>query len=288
MLLRAANLAETQYLEPGFGARPPTGYGFNYDRVYNMQDNRTGLNVDFMSYASYAQAKYDPVALLNPEILLKSSQKIFSTFFQHFVNSDISQENGSWVYQPIGHDLKVGPLMKDMPVQYLPNGTIAPKFEDIPRRNTNQTATGTLTSRIEVLRMNLVAFWISTSILAWLTITLIVFITVQRRYLDGMQRNIECIADVLVLIAGSEHLLAVIKEKGIDTILREDNILTCLGWFRDPDGTMRWRIELVEHKQVQMRPTPLGTPYAPVHEEDDKDEGATLSAEVARPGSRLL
>jgi hypothetical protein len=39
-------------------------------------------------------------------------------------------------------------------------------------------------------------------------------------------RNVECIADVLVLIAGSERLLAVIREKRFETILEEDKILT--------------------------------------------------------------
>ncbi|KAI2481643.1 hypothetical protein Ptr902_07438 [Pyrenophora tritici-repentis] len=57
-------------------------------------------------------------------------------------------------------------------------------------------------------------------------------------------RNVECIADVLVLIAGSERLLAVIREKGMDTIIKEDKVLTQIGWFRDEDGTIRWRIDL--------------------------------------------
>jgi hypothetical protein len=80
-----------------------------------------------------------------------------------------------------------------------------------------------------------VAFWISTSILIWIIITSVVFIAVQGHYLGGLHRNIECIADVLVLIAGSGRLLAIIEEKCVYTILREDKILTRLGWFRDPD-----------------------------------------------------
>ena len=272
MLLRAAHLSEVQFLEPGFGTTMRTGFGIEYDRVYNMRDNRTGLNVDFMSYASYAQANYDPTALLDPEILLNKSQKIFSAFFQHFVNNDISQENGSWAYQSIDSELEIAPPLKGMPASFLPNGEVAPRFEDIPQRNTSRTAVGTLSTRIEVLRMNLVAFWISTSILAWLTVTLIVFIALQRRYLGGMMRNVECIADVLILISSSERLMGVIKEKGIDTILEDDQILTRLGWFKDPDGTMKWRIELTEDEQMQLRPISLGTAYAPVPEEDEGDE----------------
>jgi hypothetical protein len=86
---------------------------------------------------------------------------------------------------------------------------------------------------------------------------------------------VECIADTLVLIAGSERLLAVIREKSVDTILKEDKILTRLGWFRDADGTMPWRVELVEEDQVQTRPIRLGSGYTPVldgSEEDDADD----------------
>lgn len=79
-----------------------------------------------------------------------------------------------------------------------------------------------------------------------------------------MMRNIECIADVLGLIAGSARLLAAMSEKGIDRFLKEDETLTRFGWFRDHDGTMRWRIDLVDDKQVHMQPIHLGTGYASV------------------------
>jgi hypothetical protein len=211
---------------------------------------------------------------------------VFSTFFQHFVNNNITKNDGGWVYQPIGQELKVNQPMVNMPTQYTPDGLVAPKFEDVVR-NSSQTTTATISTRVEVLRMNEVAFWISASILIWLIITIIIFASVQRKYYGGMMRNVECIADVLVLIAGSERLLAVIKEKGIDTILKEDRILTRLGWFRDPDGTMRWRIELVEDEHVQMQPIPLGTSYVPVPGEDDGDVGSFVtSAEASTRGSR--
>jgi hypothetical protein len=160
----------------------------------------------------------------------------------------LPQEDGGWAYQTIGVDLTVNPPMKGTRTQVLPNGEVAPRFENIHSHNTSRTVTATLTARVEVLRMNLVAFAISTSILAWLAITTIVFMAMQSRYLGGMQRNVECIADVLVVIAGSERLLAVVKEEGIDTVIEEDMILTRLGWFKDPNGSMRWRIELIEHK----------------------------------------
>jgi hypothetical protein len=149
--------------------------------------------------------------------------------------------------------------------------TLLPKYEDV-HRNTSKTITATLSTRVEMLHINPVAFWIATSILIWLIIVIIIFASVQRKYYGGMMRNVECVADVLVLIAGSERLLAVIKEKGIDTILKENKILTRLGWFRDPDGMMRWRIELVEDEQ-QMQLIPLSTSNAPVVEDADTEEG---------------
>jgi hypothetical protein len=247
------------------------------DKVFNMRDNRTGMNADFMSYATYAQVGFDPDAMLDPQIFLKTSQRIFSTFFQHFVNSKISHETGSWAYQPLDAVLDANPPMSGQAVPLTPNGTEAPRFQDVPSRVTDRIAQATLSTRVEVLRINPVAFWISTSILVWIIITLVVFTAMQRRYLGSMQRNTECIADVLVLIAGSERLLTVIKEKGIDTILKEDNISTRLGWFRDPDGTMRWRVELVEQEQVQMQPIRLGQVYAPVQSDNDEVDADDIS-----------
>jgi hypothetical protein len=255
------------------------------DRVYNMRDNDTGLNIDFMSYAAYADTGHDPTALLDAKTLAEKSQKVFSTFFQHFVSNNLSSEDGNWVLQPFGQQLKINPPMEFLPLQYTPGGSVAPNFEDIVR-NTSRTVTVTISSHVEMLRMNTVAFWIATSILIWLLITIAIFASVQRRYYGGMMRNVECIADILVLIAGSERLLTAIRENGIDTIMKEDRLLTRLGWFRDTDGTMRWRIDVVDDEQVQMQPIRLGTEYAAIpdgneNEEDDGHETANNESPMA-------
>ncbi|KAJ8117434.1 hypothetical protein OPT61_g1379 [Boeremia exigua] len=244
------------------------------DKVFNMRDNTTGLNTDFMSYAAYAQAKLDPTALLDADVLLNTSRKIFSTFFQHFVNNNVSAEQGGYAYQPAGlHDDMTPPFANFEGItRYTPKGDIAPRFQDV-HRNTNKTVTATLSTRVEVLQINTVAFWIATGILIWLIIIIVIFASVQRRYYSGMMRNVECIADVLVLIAGSDQLLAAVKEKGVNAILKDNNLLTRLGWFRDPDGTMRWRIELVESDQgVLMQPISLNSSYAPVPGDEGLEE----------------
>jgi hypothetical protein len=166
--------------------------------------------------------------------------------------------------------------MDNQSIQYTPDGSVAPKFEEIVR-NTSETTTAIMHTQVEMLQMNYVAFWIATSILIWLIITIIILASVQRKYYGGMMRNIECIADMLVLIAGSERLLEVIREKGFDAIVKEDKILTRMGWFRDSDGTMRWRIDLVEEDQVQMQPIRLGDGDTPVSDGNEQSEVDVVS-----------
>ncbi|KAH3984651.1 hypothetical protein HBH98_160680 [Parastagonospora nodorum] len=246
------------------------------DNIFNMRDNATGLNLDFMSYAAYQQVGSDPLALLDPERLLRTSQKVFSTFFKHFSQHNVSQEYGGQVFQPVGKDLKIDPpvttlLVQDAPwepkpiplAQLTPNGSVAPRFEDVVR-NTSQTTTATTSTRVEVLRINPVAFWLSTGILIWLIITISIFTAVKKRYYSGMMRDVECIADVLVLIAGSDRLIAAINDRDANAMLKDSKIRTRLGWFRDPDGTMRWRIDLVDDEDVRKRPIRLGEEYIPV------------------------
>jgi hypothetical protein len=219
------------------------------DKVYNMRDNTTGHNMDFMSYAAYSGVKLDPTALLNAEVLFNTSRKVFSTFFQHFAHNNISPKNGGYVYQPAGLQVSMTPPMinyKDMKY-YTPNGNIAPRFEDVSR-NTNKTTPATMKIRVEILQINITAFWIAIGILIWVITAIAILAAVQRQHYSGMMRNVECIADVLVLIAGSEQLLAAVTEQGLDSILKEDKTFTELGWFSDPDGTRRWRIEVVHSR----------------------------------------
>jgi hypothetical protein len=272
-LLRAACLENINYNDKLYSQLQRSDYLF--DKIFNMRDNSTGLNVDFMSYAALAQVDHDPAALLDPETLIRETQKIFSMFFQHYVSGAVSLQKGGWVYQPIGSDLKL--------TEPIPNEALhqpLSKFEDFPLRNTERMVTATLYTQTEVLQMNVVAFWVSVGIMIWLIVAILIFAAMQRRYLGGMQRNIECVADVLVIVAGSERLLQVIQEKGVDKIVEDDVILTRLGWFRDPDGTMRWRIELVEEREGQGRSSLLSTAYAPVPRDDEVSGSIVPSTEV--------
>lgn len=263
-LLRAACLENINYNDNSYLQLQRSD--FLFDKIFNMRDNSTGLNVDFMSYAALAQVGYDPVALLKSDTLIGATQRIFSIFFQSYASSTVSLQKGSWAFQPIGSGLKLTEPIPNEALHQPPS-----KFEDFPLRNTERTVIGTLYTQTEILQMNAVAFWVSISIMIWLIVAITSFAAMQRRYLGGMQRNIECIADVLVLVAGSERLLRFVQEKGIDAIIEDDDTLTRLDWFKDLDGTMRWRIELAEDQQ-RTQPVSLGVAYAPVPTDDDGGE----------------
>src|SRR5438045_3367785 len=75
-----------------------------------------GLNVDFMSYAMYSLVGEDAEALLDLAILQSCAQRVFSTFFQHFVSSNVTSD-GSWAFQRIGERLPqdLGPIINVSP-----------------------------------------------------------------------------------------------------------------------------------------------------------------------------
>lgn len=206
-----------------------------------------------MSYAAYVQAGRDASSLLDEDTLLEETQNVFMMFFQHYVNSSVSLETGGWAYQPIGANLEgLGPAIPGTISSRADGGCLAVDVSDLPPQNTQCTTEATVSSRVEVLRINNVAFWISLSLLIWLTITTIIIAALQRWYFRDIHRNVECIADVLVLVAGSERLLALVREKGIDRLMQAD-IKTRLGWFRPESGKMRYGIEVVADGEVLMK-----------------------------------
>jgi hypothetical protein len=219
-----------------------------------------------MSYVSYKRSRQShPEALTDQKTLLEQSQATFSLFFKHFVNSGMSSDIGGWAFQKVGSRLVVGPRMQgyydtygfDSPAEpllrhsFLPNGDPAPQFEDVSPRSINHNGTATLTTSVEILSINRKAFWIATGLLVSLTCIMVAFIILNQNYLGGIIRDVECIADVIVLIAGSERLLALVQEKGIETIVKEDKVHTQLSWFEDADGKQRWGIELTESNDAE-------------------------------------
>ncbi|KAJ4291613.1 hypothetical protein N0V90_009508 [Kalmusia sp. IMI 367209] len=219
-----------------------TGNGVDYenlsDNSFNFRDHANGLNMDLMSYSMYAMAGKDPNALLNYTTLVSHANRTLQTFFQHFIQNGLSVANGGHVYQAID-DQTMTKLGRAMDA----NGTAITQ-PVYPAVTTGRAGTATVTSRIQILYMNPVATFLSVGILIWLTGTAAVIVCLQRRYTKFMMRNVELIADVLVLVAGSDNFLSVVQERGV-ALKRDENMRTRLGWFKGSDGQIRWGVELV-------------------------------------------
>ncbi|KAE8162573.1 hypothetical protein BDV40DRAFT_312370 [Aspergillus tamarii] len=219
------------------------------DNTFNIRDEARGLNLDFMSYSMYSLAGEDPAALLEPTVFSSLSSKTFSTFFQHFANSNLTMTRGSWVYQPINASLPsdLTPAVTDATL--LGNAPLTDYQDEIhPISHTNRTVVVRVSKNVEMLQMNAVAVWLGVSILAWLIIATVIVTVFHRQYLRRLIRNVECLGDMLVLTAGSENLVHMIREMQAGRLTESEKTCLCarLGWFQDDDGNVRWGVEMAE------------------------------------------
>ncbi|KAF2144855.1 uncharacterized protein K452DRAFT_343342 [Aplosporella prunicola CBS 121167] len=213
------------------------------DDTFNFRDRDNGLNLDFMTYSMYKQANEDPKALLDEKTMESLVQRTFATFFQHFVSSNMSLETGGWAYQAVNTGLSPGlAAFYNVSVE---EGETRFRNELHPVPDTDQTVTIQISTPIELLRMNPIAVWLSVSIIGWLIATVIVVAAIQRIHLKRLIRDVECIADVLVLVAGSDKLLRLLRGRDWKDLESDDRIMTTLGTFEDSDGENRWGIEVV-------------------------------------------
>jgi len=179
----------------------------------------------------YVLAGRDPNALLDAGTLANLTQRAFQTYFQHFFSA-------GWATQSINESL---------PDSLLPplDRNLKPTVQrEYPKLNTNPTTTASVTKAVDVLHINQTATWLCTAILGWLIATTIFIIVMQWRHRHLMRRNIACIADILVLIVGSDNLLKLIEKRGVD-LDSEESVFTRLGWFRKSNGEVRYGIEIV-------------------------------------------
>jgi hypothetical protein len=216
----------------GFGSRVES-LG---DSSFNFRDTENGLNMDLMTYSMYTMVGKDPNALLNYTALTTNANRTLQTFFQHFVQNSLSMSTGGYVFQAtddqtmrdIGRAIDANNASISQPVY--------PAFQE--------ERIATVTNRIQILYLNQVATFLSVGILVWLIGTALVILYLQRRYTRSMTRNVELIADVLVLIAGSDNFLSLVQERGM-ALKRDKSICTKLGWFKGRDGEVRWGVEVV-------------------------------------------
>tara|TARA_R110002003_G_scaffold68_14_gene6178 strand:+ start:13859 stop:14128 length:270 start_codon:yes stop_codon:yes gene_type:complete len=59
-----------------------------------------------------------------------------------------------------------------------------------------------------------------------------------------MQFRVECLADVLLMVAGSDEVVTLVHERGVEG-MKKSGVMTKSGWFRDSGGVVRWGIEVV-------------------------------------------
>jgi hypothetical protein len=171
------------------------------NNVLNIKNNLTGLNLDFMSYASYVRSQGDAGSLIDQDALLRHTQATFLLFFQHYVSSNVSLETGGSAYQPIGANLDDlrGPAESTLR-QINPGGKVAVNFQDLPPQNTERLVNATITTRVETPDMSHNAFLVCLVIPCWLVITVIIVAWLHRWTFKELNRNVESIADTLVLI----------------------------------------------------------------------------------------
>ncbi|KAH7070940.1 hypothetical protein FB567DRAFT_211696 [Paraphoma chrysanthemicola] len=220
------------------GRHGKSWYEETSQNAFVFRDAKNGINLDLMTYSMFTLAGQDPEALLNFTTLATTADQTFQTFFQQFVNSELSLSKGGYAYQPIGDN-----TMESLGPSIDANGTLIAE-KRFPVLNTNRTITASVSHRIRVLHMNTTATYLSTAILIWLIFTTITVLCLQRKYTSFMHRDVQLIADMLVLVAGSDNFLALVADKGVH-LKRNRDIKTMLGWFRDTDGHIRWGVEVI-------------------------------------------
>lgn len=195
-----------------------------------------------MSYSALALQNNDVEALLDPDTLFKTSNRVFSTFFQHFVADNVTAESGSYGFQPINAVVPgdLGPILND-------TGTGLAAYQD--RNNTHHlssTVEATLHIQIEQLHMSPTAVYLCFAILAFLAGTTVWVYIRHRRYFRALPRDVDSIASVLGFVYASPKLLQWVEEHKHeeDWGLKkgEKEVMASMRWF---DGE-HWGIELLD------------------------------------------
>jgi hypothetical protein len=187
------------------------------DERFNVRDTNLGLNMDFMSYANYVRANSSSTALLDADTLREHTQQTFQTFFAHYASTARWIDGQKIVYDELTGEGEQG-----------------------------QKVNVTISEPIEVLAMTQTATWLSLGILFVLMLILVILIVSLKIVYPRtiLQHKVECLADVIAMVEGSENLLACTEQYDARD-LKKSGIKTRLGWFRNNrTGVTRWGIEV--------------------------------------------
>jgi hypothetical protein len=190
------------------------------DERFNIRDTRRGLNMDFMSYANLFKVDMDPLTLLDPDTLLNHTQHTFQTFFQHYASQTKWLDGSMMAYET--------------------------------RDDGGDKLDVIITERIQTLVMVPAATWLSVAII-FILMCILIFLTRTLKTLyprTVMERNVECLADLLLLIENSEEFLGYAEKYNVHE-LKHSTLLTKLGWFVDSSGVAKWGIEVVDGNVIR-------------------------------------
>ncbi|KAI1457939.1 hypothetical protein F4805DRAFT_457381 [Annulohypoxylon moriforme] len=236
------------------------------DQTFNIRE--PGLNADLMTYSMLSLVNYDHDALLDPDTLQRTAQQTFTALFQNYASNNISYTTGGYVFQPPNEAL---PSDLDTPVANNNN-----KRADTSSSPSDSTISLHVQRPVELLKMSKPAAWICMLILGYLIVATVILTVASRRYTRMLLRKIDSIADVIVLMAGSEKLLKEAREKSTAQLKGDRATKARLGWFTGADGTQRWGIELVgrDDEKRAMDAIPYDSPQSEVQNGDTREYNA--------------
>ncbi|KAI0531905.1 hypothetical protein GGR58DRAFT_523857 [Xylaria digitata] len=246
------------------------------EQTFNIRD--PGLNVDYMTYAMLSPANNNHSALLNAGTLRETAQQTFSVFFQHFVNNEISMTSGGYLYQSLDEKLPADlgepvPLKGSHPEDMLTTGS------SNNGNSTNRITNVSVSQPMEVLSMSEPAAWVCMLILGYLIITCILLAVASKRYNRLLLRQVNSIADIAFLVAGSHKLLRVARDRSLESLKYDDTVEVKLDWFVTDQGCLRWGIEVVDELDPTVSLTPLSTRESDVFL--DSDENADAEEDIS-------
>lgn len=217
------------------------------DKNFNFRRPEEGLSTDLMSYSMYQLAGGDLDMLMDPTRMIELGQKVFTTFFQHFVSSNGSS-SGGWAFQELGATLPpdLGPVL---------NASTDSGLADYQTQNS--TLTSDTAARVhvdisvEMLQMAPVAVYLTLSILFILGIITIVIILLAYPHFKLLHRDFDDLGGVIAVVYASEKLRDWVRAhpepaQWSDKGGHGQAPYVRLGPFAGRGGAETWGIEVVE------------------------------------------
>lgn len=247
-------------------------YEDDTDRTFTYR--APGVNLDYMSYSMLQLAGNNQESLLNYTKLQELAEITFTTFFQHFASQDVLLDgSGGWVFQRANETLPYDLPPPDIQYDATKVGPARVAVVASP------SITATVSQPVEILRMSRVAVWLCIVILAWLIITTIAILVLKNRYFSPLLRGVDTIADVAMMVAGSERYLELARREGASGLRADKTFRTRLGWFKTGAGEVRWGIELADDDTVQF----LSDEEVKLIFEEDGDENGMVRSGAESP-----